>query len=158
MGSRIDYYDDPAAPPANSLVPSANVIVVDDQDRILVIHRTDNDNWAVPGGAMDLGESMVECAVRETREETGIDCEVTGLVGVFTDPRHVIHYTSNDEVRQEFSMLFVARPLGGVPTPSSESREVLWIARDELASLKMDRSMRFRLQQWLDGVDRPYLG
>ncbi|GLY18010.1 putative MutT/NUDIX-like protein [Kineosporia sp. NBRC 101677] len=158
MGKRIDYYDDPNAPAANSLVPSANVIVVDDQDRVLVIHRADNDNWAVPGGAMDLGESLVDCGVRETREETGIECEITGLVGIFTDPKHVIEYTSDGEVRQEFSVLFTARPLGGTPTSSSESREVLWVPRSDLGSLKMDRSMRFRLQHWLDSAPHPYLG
>ncbi len=157
MGSRIDYYDDPDAPPANSLVPSANVIVVDDQDRVLVIHRTDNDNWAVPGGAMELGESLVDCGVRETHEETGIECEITGLVGIFTDPKHLIEYTSDGEVRQEFSVLFTGRPLGGVPTASSESREVVWVPREELASLTMDRSMWFRLQQWLNGAAEPYL-
>ena len=71
----------------------------------LMIRRSDNDNWAVPGGAIDLGESMVQAAVRETREETGIECEITGLVGIYTDPKHVILYTSNGEVRQEFSIL-----------------------------------------------------
>jgi ADP-ribose pyrophosphatase YjhB (NUDIX family) len=50
---RIDYFDDPAAPKANSLVPSANVIVVNDQGQILIIRRTDNGNWAIPGGAME---------------------------------------------------------------------------------------------------------
>ncbi|GAB6897718.1 NUDIX hydrolase [Kineosporia succinea] len=158
MSSRIDHYDDPTAPPANSLVPSANVIVVDDRGRVLVIHRTDNDNWAVPGGAMDLGESLVECAVRETFEETGVHCEITGLVGIFTDPKHLIEYTSDGEVRQEFSVLFTARAVGGEPTPSSESREVLWVGRDGLASLTMDRSMRFRLGRWLADEPQPYLG
>ena len=51
--------------------------------------------------------------VRETREETGIDCEVTGLVGIYTDPRHVILYTSNREARQEFSIVLTARATGG---------------------------------------------
>ena len=55
---RIDYYDDPDAPPANSLVPSANAVVVNDAGALLLIHRSDNDNWALPGGAMDLGESQ----------------------------------------------------------------------------------------------------
>jgi ADP-ribose pyrophosphatase YjhB (NUDIX family) len=86
VSERIDYLDDPDAPPATSLVPSANVIVVNDLGEILMIRRTDNGNWAVPGGAMDLGESMTDAAVRETKEETGISCEITGLVGIYTNP------------------------------------------------------------------------
>jgi 8-oxo-dGTP pyrophosphatase MutT (NUDIX family) len=158
MARRIDYYDDPAAPPANSIVPSANVAVINDAGEILVIHRTDNDNWALPGGAQDLGESLVQTGVRETKEETGIDCEITGLVGLYTDPRHLIHYTSNDEVRQEFSALFTARPMGGTLTPSSESREVLWLSPAELADMQMDRSMRIRVQHLLERRPTPYLG
>ena len=124
MPKRIDYLNDPNAPAANSIVPSVNVIIVNERDEMLMICRTDNGNWAVPGGAMDFGESIAEAAVRETREETGIECEITGLVGIYTNPRHVIRYTSNDEVRQEFSIVFTARPLAGKPTPSSESSEV----------------------------------
>ena len=78
MAERIDYLDDPAAPKANSVVPSANLIAVNDQGEILLIRRTDNGNWAVPGGGMDLGESIIGTAVRETQEETGITCEITG--------------------------------------------------------------------------------
>jgi len=156
--TRIDHYDDPDAPRANSLVPSANVVVVNDDGDLLMIHRTDNDNWALPGGAMDLGESLIDTAVRETKEETGIDCRVTGLVGIYTDPKHVIHYTSDDEVRQEFSVVFVARPTGGQPTPSSETREVMWVDRRVVDDLRMDRSMRLRIQHYLGGRNTPYLG
>jgi 8-oxo-dGTP pyrophosphatase MutT (NUDIX family) len=157
MPTRIDYFDDPRAPKANSMVPSANVIV-SDRDRILMIRRSDNGNWAVPGGAMDLGESIVETGVRETFEETGIRCEVTGLVGIYTDPRHVIHYTSNDEVRQEFSIVFTARYVSGEPTPSDESWEVVWVPRDEVHGLQMDRSMRHRIDAYLRGEGLPQLG
>lgn len=97
---RIDYYDDPAAPEANSLVPSVNVVVVNDAGEILMIRRTGNGNWALPGGAIDLGESVAQAAVRETLEESGIECAVTGIVGIYSDPRHVILYTSNGEVRR----------------------------------------------------------
>lgn len=143
--TRIDYFDDPAAPAATSMVPSVNVIVADDDGRILLIRRTDNGNWAVPGGAIDLGESMIDAAVRETREESGIDCEITGLLGIFTDPRHLIHYTSNDEVRQEFSIVLIARAVGGEAATSSESSEVRWTDPVLLPELQMDRSMRMRL-------------
>lgn len=156
--ARIDYFDDPEAPAANSLVPSANVVVEDGAGNVLVIHRTDNDNWAVPGGAMDLGESLPDTGVREVREETGIDCEITGLVGIYTDPRHVVFYTSDGEARQEFSVLFVARAVGGDPTTSDESRAVRWAPREELAGLRMDRSMRLRVDHYLAGRSEPYLG
>lgn len=148
MATRIDYFEDPAAPAANSMVPSVNVVVADDAGRILLIRRTDNGNWAVPGGAIDLGESMIDAAVRETHEESGIDCEITGLVGIFTDPRHVIHYTSNDEVRQEFSIMLVGRAISGEPTPSTEASEVRWVDPAHLPELSMDRSMRLRLAKY----------
>src|ERR1700729_1167414 len=102
---RIDYYDSPEAPRATSLVPSVNVVVVNDAAEILLIRRTENSNWAVPGGAIALGESVPQAAVRETLEESGIDCAITGLFGIYSDPRHVIFYTSNGEVRQEFSIV-----------------------------------------------------
>lgn len=158
MPSRIDHYDDPAAPAANSLVPSVNVVVTDDDGRILMIRRTDNDNWAIPGGAIDLGESLVGAAVRETVEETGITCAITGIVGIYTDPKHVIHYTSNDEVRQEFSIVLTGRPVSGEPTSSDESSEVEWVPADEIGSLQMDRSMRARLNDYLTGDGTPHLG
>jgi 8-oxo-dGTP pyrophosphatase MutT (NUDIX family) len=141
------------------MVPSVNVVVANDAGDVLMIRRTDNDNWAVPGGAIDLGESVVEAGVRETLEETGIECRVTGLVGIYTDPRHVILYTSNGEARQEFSIVLTAVPVGGQPTPSDESSDVRWVPRDDLAGYQVDRSMRLRLEHYLAGrAVSPYLG
>jgi ADP-ribose pyrophosphatase YjhB (NUDIX family) len=157
VARRIDYYDDPAAPEANSLVPSVNVVVVNDAGDVLMIQRSDNGNWAVPGGAIDLGESMTQAAVRETREETGIECRVTGIVGIYTDPKHVVLYTSNGEARQEFSILLTAVPVGGELATSDESTEVRWVPRDELAGFQLDRSMRMRIEHFLAGGS-PYLG
>jgi len=149
MGRRIDYYDDPNAPKANSLVPSVNVVVENDKGEILMIRRTDNGNWALPGGAIDLGESVTQAAIRETKEEAGIDVEITGLVGIYSDPKHVIHYTSNNEVRQEFSLVLSATMVGGVASPSSESSAVLWASAESTKELVMDRSMRRRIQDYL---------
>ena len=158
MAKRIDYLNDPAAPKANSIVPSANVIVVNNQGEILLIRRTDNGNWAVPGGGMDPGESITDTAVRETLEETGITCEITGLVGIYTNPRHVIRYTSNNEVRQEFSIVFTARPTGGQLRPSSESAEPQWVSPAIVRRLQMHASMRQRIQHYVDKRTEPYLG
>ncbi|GAA2906734.1 NUDIX domain-containing protein [Streptosporangium fragile] len=158
MARRIDFYDDPAAPEPNSLVPSVNVVVVNDTGDILMIRRSDNGNWAVPGGAIDLGESLPEAAIRETLEETGVRCEITGIVGTYTDPRHVILYTSNGEARQEFSIVLTGRAVDGEPTPSDESREVRWVPRDQVEALTMDRSMRLRIGHYLAGRAVPHIG
>jgi len=149
VGRRIDYHDDPNAPKANSMVPSVNVVVVNDTGEILLIRRSDNDNWALPGGAIDIGESLAQAAVRETREETGVDCEITGLVGIYTDPGHIILYTSNGEARQEFSIVLRARAVSGHPTPSDESTEVRWVPPAEAESYTMDRSMRLRIRHYM---------
>ena len=157
MGRRIDYYDDPEAPKANSLVPSVNVVVSTTPETFCMIRRSDNENWAIPGGAIDLGESMTQAAIRETKEESGIDCEITGLVGIYTDPKHVILYTSNGEARQEFSILLTGRPVGGAPTPSNESTEVRWVQPSEVIGYNMDRSMRMRIEHYLDRPAAPVL-
>ncbi len=131
--------------------------MVNDAGDILMIRRSDNENWAVPGGAIDLGESMTQAAIRETKEESGIDCEITGLVGIYTDPKHIILYTSNGEARQEFSILLTARPIGGTPSPSDESTEVGWVKPSDVTGYHMDRSMRMRIGHYLDRQAGPIL-
>jgi 8-oxo-dGTP pyrophosphatase MutT (NUDIX family) len=70
--------------------------------------------------------------VRETREETGITCEITGLVGIYTDAKHVTLYTSNGEARQEFSIVLTARAASGELTCSDETSEVRWVRREKI--------------------------
>jgi 8-oxo-dGTP pyrophosphatase MutT (NUDIX family) len=157
VNRKIDYHDDPAAPEPNSLVPAVSVVVARDDGAILLICRTDNGTWALPGGAIELDESVRQAAIRETLEETGIDCEITGLAGIYSDPGHVIHYTSNDEVRREFSIVLTARPVAGQPTPSAESREVRWVGPEDLGGYTMDRSMRKRVDDYLRQSGAPVI-
>ncbi|WP_314221762.1 NUDIX domain-containing protein [Streptomyces zaehneri] len=149
MGRR-DYEDDPSAPKANSLVPAASVVVTDGAGRILLQCRTDNGMWALPGGAMNIGESLPDCAVRETREETGLDVEIVGIVGTYSDPRHVFAY-DDGEVRQEFSICFLARPSAGRLAVSDESTDVRWFEPAEVDALPMVSSIRKRVNDWRSG-------
>ena len=71
MARRIDYYRDPHAPAATSIVPAVNVAVTNDGGELLLVRRSDNGNWAIPGGAVDIGESLAQAAVRETRRRPG---------------------------------------------------------------------------------------
>jgi ADP-ribose pyrophosphatase YjhB (NUDIX family) len=152
-----DYYDDPSAPRANSIVVAVTAIVRNDDGDVLLIERTDNGLWAAPGGAQDIGESVVDTVTREVREETGIEVEVTALSGIYSDPRHVIAY-DNGEVRQEFSVCFHARPIAGELRTSSESRQVHWVKHEQLADLNMHPSMRLRVSHAVEHPGEVHLG
>ncbi|APE21706.1 MULTISPECIES: NUDIX domain-containing protein [Streptomyces] len=156
--SRIDYFRDPKAPRANSVVPSVTVVVRDGDGRLLLIHKTDNGLWALPGGGHDIGERIGDTAVREVVEETGIEVEVESIVGLYTDPEHVLAY-DDGEVRQQFSICFRAHPVGGSLRTSSESKEVRWVDPADLDDLDIHPSMRLRIRHGLDESGRePYIG
>ncbi|MFI8346265.1 NUDIX hydrolase [Streptomyces sp. NPDC085596] len=157
MSRRTEYYDDPNAPTPNSLVVAASAVVTDGQGRVLLQRRRDNDLWALPGGGMEMTDSLPGAAVREVKEETGLDVEVTGLVGTYTDPRHVIAY-SDGEVRRQFNVCFRARLTGGELAVSDESTELRWVAADEIAALPMHHTQRLRLRHAFEQRVEPYLG
>ena len=152
-----DYYDDPAAPQANSIVVAVAAAVRNAHGDLLLIERTDNGLWALPGGGQEIGESVAQATRREVYEETGVDIEITGLSGIYSDPRHVIAY-DDGEVRQEFSLCFHAKPTGGQPRTSSESRQARWVSPDSLQDLNIHPSMRLRIDHALKQEPQPYLG
>lgn len=155
--ARTEYYDDPEAPEPNSLVVAASAVVTDDRGRILLQRRTDSGLWALPGGGMEMADSLPGTAVREVKEETGLDVEITGLVGTYTDPKHVIEY-SDGEVRRQFNVCFRARVTGGALAISDESTELRFVAPEELGELRMHHTQQLRIRHFLEQRDRPYLG
>lgn len=154
--SRQDYYNDPDAPAAHTIVPAVTAFVTNDAGEVLLEQRSDNGRWGMPGGVQEIGESITQTVVREVKEETGIDVEVVGLVGIYTDPGHVIAF-GDGEVRQEFSLCFRARPVGGAVAVSGESREVRWIPAGELSELNTSESTRRRLADALADQIEPVL-
>lgn len=147
---RVDYYRDPDAPEANSLVVGSSAVVADDRKRILLHRRSDSGNWALPGGGMDIGETFAESAVREVREETGFDVQIDRIVGIYSDPGHVFAY-DDGEVRQEFSICLACTITGGSLKVSAESTDVGFFTVTEIAGLAMHESVRKRIGDYLDG-------
>lgn len=105
--------------------------VIDAAGRILLIRRADNGLWALPGGALEVGETPAEGVLREVLEETGVRAAATALVGVFdsrragaASPHHV------------YCVTFLCRPLDGhaaeSPTHALETLEAGWFAEDAL--------------------------
>jgi 8-oxo-dGTP pyrophosphatase MutT (NUDIX family) len=154
--ARTDYFNDPQAPAPNSVVPAASSVVVNEAGELLLQRRSDNGQWALPGGTMDLGETLAQTVVREVKEETGLDVDVTGVVGIYSDPGHVIEY-DDGEVRQEFNVCFSARMIGGRLSSSAESTELRWVAPAELEALPMHQSTRLRIRHYLERRAVPYV-
>ena len=155
--TRIDHINDPLAPPPNSLVPSAVAFIENDRGEVLLIRRTDNGDWALPGGGHDLGERIEDTAVREAKEETGLDIEITGLIGIYTNPNHLIEY-GDGEVRQQFALSFRARVVGGEISSNHEATAIEWKSHNKLSTLPMNDGMRLRIEHGFEQRPNPYLG
>ena len=148
---RTEYWDDPAAPKPNTLVPACGTLAVDDLGRMLLQQRRDTGQWALPMGKMELGETPAQCATRETLEETGILVEIVGLVGIYSDPRHIVAY-SDGEIRQEYEVTLLARPVSGHPTENEEASAVGWFTLEEIGALDVHRSMRRQIADYVSGT------
>jgi len=90
----------------------ATVLVLDTQNRLLLMKRSDNGNWGVPGGAMELGEEIEETARRELLEETSLEVEELTLFGVFSGDELYYRYPSGEEV-YNVSIAYLVRDVQG---------------------------------------------
>jgi ADP-ribose pyrophosphatase YjhB (NUDIX family) len=154
--TRIDHLNDPDAPKANSLIPGASAVVVNETGAILLHRRDDNDLWSIPGGSMEVGESIRETIMREVKEETGLDVEPESIVGVYSNPRHVVEY-GDGEVRQQFSVCFACKVVGGRLATGDESLEVGFFSPAEIEAMPMHDAIRLRIRHYLEHRPAPVI-
>lgn len=142
---RTDYFHRPDAPAANSIKPAAAVAILNHRRELLMLHRRDNGKWTMPGGTMEFGESLADCALREVREESGLAVTIRDMIGTYTDPDIRVAY-SDGEVRQEFTVLYYGETTDFSVTLDEESSQFRWVPLEEVLSLPLADSQRRRLQ------------
>ncbi len=109
------------------LMVGAAALIVDDQNRLLLLKRSDSGCWGPPGGAVELGEAVETAARREVREETGLELGDLSLFGVFSGPEFFYRYPNGDEVHN-VSIVYLARLTGGDVRLNGEHTAWDWFA------------------------------
>jgi ADP-ribose pyrophosphatase YjhB (NUDIX family) len=119
------------------LLPSVSVLPVDEAGRLLLVrHAGHHDGWAVLGGAVEIGESPADTAVRETREEIGVEARLVRLLDVLGGPEYEVRYPNGDRVAY-VTTVYEAAITDGSPGPCDELSDVAWFAPEQLAGLEL---------------------
>ncbi|MBK8904389.1 MAG: NUDIX hydrolase N-terminal domain-containing protein [Anaerolineaceae bacterium] len=133
---------------------AGDAAIIDDAGRILLIQRTDNHKWAMPGGALEVGETAASGVEREALEETGVCCRATALVGI-----HDSRLCGTPTPFQLYHLLFLCQPTDDTTIGNGSHRhevlDVRWFERAELTTVDLDPGHAARIPEayrvWSDG-------
>ena len=113
------------------LMVGAAILVLNEQNRLLMMKRSDNGCWGLPGGATEPGEVVEDAVKRETREEVNLEIGEMSLFGVFSGPELYYKYPNGDEV-YNVTMIYVSRDWRGEIKLNEEHTEWNWFAADDI--------------------------
>jgi len=122
---------------------AVNAVVFNEKREVLLAKRTDNGLWCIPGGHVDLGETLAQACARELNEETGLKAEVVKLVGVYSDTRGSLHIAQGPEWHT-VRVSFLCKVTGGEIKPSDETSEIRYFSAAELPPLITDHARRIQ--------------
>ena len=125
--------------------PSVSAVIFDRHGRLLLQQRSDGGQWGLPGGSVELGESVRDAVIREVREETGLRVAPGRLVGVYSEPALQVVRYPNGNVWHYVNVCFECAVRGGALTTSDETLALAWVAPARLPrSLLPNHRIRIR--------------
>ncbi len=127
------------------ILGAAVAFIEDGEGRILLVKRCDCGKWGVPGGLMEYGETFEQTAVREAREETGLDIGCRALLGVYSG------FFSRHSRTQPIVAAFIARAVGGeLYCDHIETDELAWFAASDLPEIYSEQH-RVMIEDYFTG-------
>lgn len=145
------YYNDPTAPKPNNPNLIGATVLIEYNKKLLLEHRTDSERWAIIGGSLKTSEGLVDCAIRETREETSISLDKDGvdLFKIYDDPSIIISYPDGNIYRSIMVVYYVKLLEQPKLVVSKESRELRFFSKTELKDIKIVETHIPILQDYL---------
>ena len=152
-----DWTGSPLDRVPDRIAPSVSAVILNAEGQLLLHRRSDNGYWALPGGRIEIGESVAQAIVREVQEETGLHVRVEGLIGVYSDPNQfaIARYPNGDVVHY-VNLCFRCSIVSGTLQKSHESFEVRFFPPDALPEPLL-RSHRIRIQDALMNRREPFI-
>jgi 8-oxo-dGTP pyrophosphatase MutT (NUDIX family) len=140
----LAYYEDlrKYVGSAPLILPGSVVIIVNDKEEILLLHRKDG-GWGLPGGLMELGESFEETAIREVKEETGLDIEGLTQLHVFSGADHYLQTPNGDELYAVTAVYTADTVKGSLTIDRNESYDFRYFAADHLPTGTLARAQKY---------------
>ena len=137
--------------------PGCDVFVLNEERKLLLIQRADNGLWALPGGYQNRGETPMQCAIRECIEETGLETEITDLLGVFSSLNYELKNYPVKDI-EICHLLFLGKVTGGKLSTSEESKNTGWFSEIEMPQLSDGHEIRIKFGwKFVNGNGKTYL-
>ena len=123
---------------------------VEDKDGNMLLVKTHHRGWDTPGGQIEVGENLEYGVLREILEESGITASVRSLIGVYSNVGQHLWYDGITNVPTKVMFDFICDYVGGPPTPSNETSEVIWVPKNEVLNFVTTPVLRFRFEKMLN--------
>ena len=114
----------------------ATTLVFNDKNELLLNLRTDTNTWGIPGGSMELNETIEETAIRELKEETGISADKLELVSVLSGKDYYFEYPNGDKMCTVIILFKVLNYTGNIKVSDNESKQLKFFALNDLPNME----------------------
>lgn len=131
-------------------------IIIEQNNQILLQHRTDADVWGIPGGVIEMGEQVEDAARRETLEETGLTAGELELFGIYSGREGYASYANGDQVYSIQLIFLTTTVTGDLIQVSDESHAHQYFDKHDLPDNINSHQKRF-IMDWVNGLQTPII-
>jgi len=114
------------------ITPAARAVIQDEEGRVLFVRRKDNDEWGMPAGALELGESILDCLKREVLEETGLEVVSATPIAIYSEPRFAFTNTYGGEHQMLAVVFLIDEWRGSLVKKTDETTDAKFFSVDDL--------------------------